>query len=204
MCETNQASFCKVPSGCQHFDVFFLGDLCTDAVFGEISTVLAARLLRLCYLRSGWVWEEQIFVAWVTGEVSDRGAEKMFKLEHPHFVTGNFTPQNVFLGDREYGLALDCLVKACTDLLLLNSDQPDCKVLLGKRIVEPQPDWWYNFSLLHLLFSASMRQLVVEYFSFRIADHGSLSILMLHGESETHLLDTPITHIENLNRVDCL
>ncbi|KAG0611431.1 hypothetical protein M758_7G140700 [Ceratodon purpureus] len=67
----------------------------------------------------------------------------MFKPEHPHFVTGSFTPQNVFLGDKEYGLALDCLVKACTDLLLLDSDQPDCKVLLGKRIVEPQPDWWF-------------------------------------------------------------
>lgn len=68
---------------------------------------------------------------------------KMFNATHPHFVTGNFTPQNVFLGDQEYGLALDCLVKACTDLLILDSDDSDCKVLLGKRIVEPQPDWWY-------------------------------------------------------------
>jgi ADP-ribose pyrophosphatase YjhB (NUDIX family) len=68
----------------------------------------------------------------------------MFKEEHPHFVTGNFTPQNVYLGDKEYGMALDCLVKACTDLLILDSDDhSDCKLLLGKRIVEPQPDWWY-------------------------------------------------------------
>jgi hypothetical protein len=67
----------------------------------------------------------------------------MFKQEHPHFVTGNFKPQGVYLGDDEYGRALDCLVKACTDLLLLDSDEPHCKLLLGKRIVEPQPDWWY-------------------------------------------------------------
>lgn len=82
----------------------------------------------------------------------------MFKPEHPHFVTGAFTPQNVFLGDKEYGLALDCLVKACTDLLLLDSDQPNCQVLLGKRIVEPQPDWWYSSSLSHLLFSRTFQQ----------------------------------------------
>jgi len=67
----------------------------------------------------------------------------MFKQEHPHFVTGNFKPQGIYLGDDEYGRALDCLVKACTDLLLLDSDEPHCKLLLGKRIVEPQPDWWY-------------------------------------------------------------
>ena len=29
----------------------------------------------------------------------------------PHFVTGEFTKRRVFLEDREYGLALDCLVK---------------------------------------------------------------------------------------------
>lgn len=66
----------------------------------------------------------------------------MFKHAHPHFVTGQFKPQNVFLESREYGLALDCLVKACTDLLIVDSDGPSCRVLLGKRIVEPQPDWW--------------------------------------------------------------
>eukprot|EP00271_Cylindrocystis_brebissonii_P006879 TRINITY_DN1976_c0_g1_i1.p1 TRINITY_DN1976_c0_g1~~TRINITY_DN1976_c0_g1_i1.p1 ORF type:complete len:217 (+),score=37.01 TRINITY_DN1976_c0_g1_i1:339-989(+) len=67
----------------------------------------------------------------------------MFKPQMPHFVTGPFKPQDVFLGDQEYGLALDCLVKACTDLLILDTDTVGCRVFLGKRIVEPQPDWWY-------------------------------------------------------------
>ena len=58
-----------------------------------------------------------------------------------HFVTGNFIPQRVFLPDKEYGLALDALVKACSDVLVLSSDGD--KILLGKRKVEPQPDWWF-------------------------------------------------------------
>ncbi|GAQ85826.1 hypothetical protein KFL_002560100 [Klebsormidium nitens] len=64
--------------------------------------------------------------------------------EFPHFVTGDRSKiKPVFLNDEQYGLALDCLVKACTDLLVLDGDRPDSKVLLGKRIVEPQPDWWF-------------------------------------------------------------
>lgn len=67
----------------------------------------------------------------------------MFKERFPHFVTGDFKPQNVFLKDTEYALALDCLVKGCTDLMILDSSAADCHVLLGRRIVEPQPDWWF-------------------------------------------------------------
>ncbi|KAG6555295.1 hypothetical protein Mapa_003338 [Marchantia paleacea] len=67
----------------------------------------------------------------------------MWKAKQPHFVTGDFKKQSVFLEDGEYGRALDCLVKTCTDLLICDSDGADCKVLLGKRIVEPQPDWWF-------------------------------------------------------------
>ena len=59
----------------------------------------------------------------------------------PLFVTGPFTPQRVFLPDREYGLALDALVKACSDVLVVSSD--GTKVLLGRRKVEPQPDFWF-------------------------------------------------------------
>lgn len=59
----------------------------------------------------------------------------------PQFVTGDFQPQRVFLPDREYGLALDALVKACSDILIVSADGK--KVLLGKRKVEPQPDWWF-------------------------------------------------------------
>eukprot|EP00613_Pedinella_sp_CCMP2098_P052155 CAMPEP_0171883920 /NCGR_PEP_ID=MMETSP0992-20121227/40449_1 /TAXON_ID=483369 /ORGANISM="non described non described, Strain CCMP2098" /LENGTH=295 /DNA_ID=CAMNT_0012510193 /DNA_START=57 /DNA_END=940 /DNA_ORIENTATION=- len=51
----------------------------------------------------------------------------------PQFITGDFVQKRVFLEDREYGLALDALVKACSDVLVLSFD--------GK--VEPQPDWWF-------------------------------------------------------------
>lgn len=58
-----------------------------------------------------------------------------------HFITGVFKPHHIFLGDEEYSRALDCLVKACTDILLV--DESNGKILLGKRKVEPQPDWWF-------------------------------------------------------------
>lgn len=61
--------------------------------------------------------------------------------ETPQFVTGPFTPRRVFLPDREYGLALDALVKGCSDVLVVSSNGQ--KVLLGRRKVEPQPDWWF-------------------------------------------------------------
>lgn len=59
----------------------------------------------------------------------------------PQYVTGPFTPRRVFLPDREYGLALDALVKGCSDVLLVSSS--GSRVLLGRRRVEPQPDWWF-------------------------------------------------------------
>jgi len=57
-----------------------------------------------------------------------------------HFETGSYQKQSVFLPDEEYGRALDTLVKACTDILLTNDKG---EILLGKRVVQPQPDWWY-------------------------------------------------------------
>ncbi|GBG72688.1 hypothetical protein CBR_g12256 [Chara braunii] len=66
----------------------------------------------------------------------------------PHFVTGNYVQRNVFLGDKEYGMALDCLVKACTDVLLIDEDSDRARILLAKRIVEPQPDWWTSPNML--------------------------------------------------------
>jgi hypothetical protein len=33
----------------------------------------------------------------------------------PQFITGDFVPQRAFLADREYGLALDALVKVIDD-----------------------------------------------------------------------------------------
>lgn len=66
-----------------------------------------------------------------------------FKPELPHFVTGDYQPKRLFLDDAEYGRALDCLTKACSDVLIMDSaDVTTARCLLGKRIVEPQPDWW--------------------------------------------------------------
>eukprot|EP00756_Hemistasia_phaeocysticola_P025609 Hpha_TRINITY_DN16015_c1_g1::TRINITY_DN16015_c1_g1_i1::g.117058::m.117058 len=59
----------------------------------------------------------------------------------PHYETGKYVANKTFLTDEEYGRALDALVKGCADVLLL--DEAGEKVLLGKRKVEPQPDWWF-------------------------------------------------------------
>lgn len=59
-----------------------------------------------------------------------------------HFETGDFTKRRVFLEDREYGLALDCLVKACSDVMVTRAHpEQGFQILLGCRKVEPQPDW---------------------------------------------------------------
>ena len=59
----------------------------------------------------------------------------------PQFITGDFEPHHKFLPDDEYGRALDSLVKACSDVLVV--DPRSSRIYLGKRCVEPQPDWWY-------------------------------------------------------------
>jgi len=46
-----------------------------------------------------------------------------------------------FLPDDEYGIALDNLVKGCTDILLLNP--AGTHIFTGRRCVQPQPDWWF-------------------------------------------------------------
>lgn len=61
-----------------------------------------------------------------------------------HFITstdGAFTSHRKFLSDEAYSEALDSIVKGCSDVLILDSSQR--KVLLGKRLVHPQPDWWF-------------------------------------------------------------
>jgi hypothetical protein len=52
--------------------------------------------------------------------------------------------------DEEYGRALDCLVKACCDVIVSVADgaraagtDMEEKIFLGRRQVEPQPDWWF-------------------------------------------------------------
>ena len=59
----------------------------------------------------------------------------------PHHNTGGFVSHRKFLADKEYGEALDTLVKACSDMLLISPDGE--RIFLGKRKVQPQPDWWF-------------------------------------------------------------
>ena len=54
----------------------------------------------------------------------------------PHHTTGDFTSHRFHIPDKEYGEALDCLVKACSDMLLVSPDGK--KIFLGKRNVQPQ------------------------------------------------------------------
>ena len=65
----------------------------------------------------------------------------MWQPSVPHYDTGGFTSHRKFLADNEYGDALDCLVKACSDMLLVSPDGE--RIFVGKRNVQPQPDWWF-------------------------------------------------------------
>ena len=60
----------------------------------------------------------------------------------PHFVTGEFTPHHKFLSDEEYAAALDSIVKACSDILIVRPS--DRHFYLGRRNVEPQVGWWLD------------------------------------------------------------
>lgn len=57
----------------------------------------------------------------------------------PHYVTGEYAHNKTFLEDNEYARALDCFVKGVVDVFLTD---PRGKILLGHRLVHPQPDWW--------------------------------------------------------------
>jgi hypothetical protein len=58
-----------------------------------------------------------------------------------HVVTGDFTSHRKFLSDEVYAEALDNFVKGCTDMLLTDSKG---RILLGKRLVFPQPGTFTN------------------------------------------------------------
>eukprot|EP00924_Labyrinthula_sp_SR-Ha-C_P009024 augustus_masked-scaffold_2-processed-gene-10.6-mRNA-1 protein AED:0.01 eAED:0.02 QI:0/-1/0/1/-1/1/1/0/213 len=68
----------------------------------------------------------------------------MFSDKIQHFETGKYDKEVTLLPDKEYGLALDCLVKACTDLFIVQNDKEGLRVLLGRRRVFPQKDWWFG------------------------------------------------------------
>ena len=57
-----------------------------------------------------------------------------------HFTTGNFVSHARFLSPDIYGpVVRDNVVRACIDCLVLN---PIGLIVLGKRRIEPWPDWW--------------------------------------------------------------
>ncbi len=65
-------------------------------------------------------------------------------------LAGTFRSHAFRMPDDEYGRTLDCVVKACCDVIVTVADSPraacssmDEKIFLGRRQVEPQPDWWF-------------------------------------------------------------
>jgi ADP-ribose pyrophosphatase YjhB (NUDIX family) len=58
----------------------------------------------------------------------------------PHFAEPWVAPTeiNSYLPEREYGMALDALVIACVDIVLVQGKT----VLLGQRRQPPRADWW--------------------------------------------------------------
>ena len=58
----------------------------------------------------------------------------------PHFDTGGHESQASYLSDEVYGLLLDNISKGVSDMLIVHPDGG--KILVGKRNVHPQPDWW--------------------------------------------------------------
>lgn len=57
-----------------------------------------------------------------------------------HYVEEGFVSRAKFMSDEDYSAALDSLVLACVDVVVVNRDSG--KMLLGKRVQEPQADWW--------------------------------------------------------------
>ncbi len=55
-----------------------------------------------------------------------------------HFVTGDFKSHAKWVSKKEYGMIRDNVVRTCVDCILINKG----KMLLGKRNIEPHPDWW--------------------------------------------------------------
>jgi len=57
-----------------------------------------------------------------------------------HYKTGDYQAvANQRLPDDVYSQVLDCVVKACTDILLTHNG----KVCLGERVTYPQKSWWF-------------------------------------------------------------
>jgi hypothetical protein len=66
-------------------------------------------------------------------------------------LAGTFRSHAFRIPDEEYGRALDCIVKACCDVIVTVADDDERAqsepmqehIFLGRRQVEPQPDWWF-------------------------------------------------------------
>ena len=81
-----------------------------------------------------------------SGAYSAHGAQP-----HACCNAGTFCSHALRLPDVEYGRALDCLVKACCDVIVTVAEEDahaqvepmQEQIFLGRRQVEPQPDWWF-------------------------------------------------------------
>lgn len=60
-------------------------------------------------------------------------------IQGAHFVEDGFKSRATFMDDASYGIALDNIVFACVDIVLLNESQ---EILLGRRVAFPHPNWW--------------------------------------------------------------
>lgn len=69
----------------------------------------------------------------------------MFQLSVPHHDTGCFESHRTRLPDTEYGIALDNIVKGCTDMLLLSADRSRYASAARARSAHP-PDHSANVS----------------------------------------------------------
>ena len=65
--------------------------------------------------------------------------------EKRQYKTGVEQRRGRFLPDEVYGQALDSLVVACVDIILIFSNQ----IMIAKRNWQPQPDWWIIGGRIH-------------------------------------------------------
>jgi hypothetical protein len=91
---------------------------------------------------------QQVIV--IQASVMNRECQLPTAVLHIRRFSGTFRSHAFRIPDEEYGRALDCLVKACCDVIVTVVDEPCAarsslqeKIFLGRRQVEPQPDWWF-------------------------------------------------------------
>ena len=83
-----------------------------------------------------------------------------------HTKTRTNDKKNRFLPDEQYGIALDNLVKGCTDILLLHPDGK--RIFLGKRCVQREYLQLSYHVVLCWCFIILSTEIIVRYVVFNI------------------------------------